>query len=238
MALDQPFSQPGIDRRGFLRLGTLGAVSGAALVSEFWLAAPAAAAEPPALEPEAALQKLMEGNQRFTDQTLQHPDQTPRRLQAVAQAQHPFATLLCCADSRVPAEIIFDQGIGDIFDVRVAGNIVTPEVLGSLEYAAALLGTPLLMVLGHERCGAVTAAVQGGTLPGDIGTFVQAILPAVEAVKGQPGDVIDQAVTANVKHQMAQLLRSHLLTERLQSGQLMLVGGRYDLDTGRVTLIS
>jgi carbonic anhydrase len=138
----------------------------------------------------------------------------------------------------VPAEIVFDQGIGDIFDVRIAGNIAIPEAIGSIEYAVALLGTPLLMVLGHERCGAVTAAVQQQVLLGEISTFVKAIKPAVEKVKSQPGDAVENAVVANVQYQIERLQRSQLLTERLQSGKLKIVGGRYDLDTGRVTLIT
>ncbi|HEY9735683.1 MAG TPA: carbonic anhydrase, partial [Trichocoleus sp.] len=194
--------------------------------------------ETASLDPAAALDKLMAGNQRFIHQQLQHPDQSQKRLQEVSQAQHPFATILSCADSRVPAEIIFDQGIGDLFDVRIAGNIATPEALGSIEYAVALLGTPVLMVVGHERCGAVTAAVQAEELPGDIGTFVQAILPAVERVKGNTGDLVDNAVTANVKYQIEQLMRSQILSSRVQSGQLKVVGGRYDLDTGEVVVVA
>jgi carbonic anhydrase len=180
----------------------------------------------------------MEGNQRFAQHHPQYPDQSQARLQEVAQVQHPFVTILSCADSRVPAEIVFDQGIGDIFDVRIAGNIVIPEALGSLEYAVALLGTPVLMVLGHERCGAVTAAVQNEALLGDISSFVKAIKPAVEKVKGQSGDAVENAVVANVQYQIERLKRSPLLTERLQSGKLKIVGGRYDLDTGRVTIIT
>jgi carbonic anhydrase len=138
----------------------------------------------------------------------------------------------------VPTEIIFDQGIGDVFDVRVAGNIVTPETLGSIEYAVVLLGTPLLMVLGHERCGAVTAAVQNGALLGEIGSFVKAIKPAVKRVKDQPGDAVENAVVANVQYQIERLKRSQLLTEQIKSGKLKIVGGRYDLDTGSVTMIT
>jgi carbonic anhydrase len=193
---------------------------------------------PNSLSPDAALQKLMEGNQRFIQHQPQHPDQSQVRLEEVAQAQHPFATILSCADSRVPAEIIFDYGIGDIFDVRIAGNIATPEAIGSIEYAVALLGTPLLMVLGHERCGAVTAAVQNQALLGEIGSFVKAIKPAVERVKDQSGDAVENAVVANVQYQIERLKRSPLLTERLQSGKLKIVGGRYDLDTGTVTIIT
>ncbi len=231
-----------MERRHFLKLGVTGAamlIAGSDLV---WRVKQAQAGELPstnseALNPDAALQKLMEGNQRFTEHHPEYPDQSQARLQEVAQAQHPFATILSCADSRVPAEIIFDQGIGDIFDVRIAGNIATPEALGSIEYAVALLDTPVLMVLGHERCGAVTAAVKNEALPGEIGSFVKAILPAVDKVKGKSGDAIDNAVIANVSYQIEQLKRSSLLTERIQSGKLKIVGGRYDLDTGRVKTI-
>lgn len=204
-----------------------------------WRTKPAQAAELAApIDPEAALQRLMQGNQRFVHNRRQYPDQSQSRRQEVAQAQHPFATILSCADSRAPAEIIFDQGIGDIFDVRLAGNIATPEAIGSIEYAVVLLGSPLLMVLGHERCGAVTAAVKHEALPGQIGSFVQAILPALDNAKGLPGDPVDNAVVANVQYQIDQLQRSPLLAERLQSGKLKIVGGRYDLDQGTVTLIA
>lgn len=227
-----------MERRDFLKVGAKGAIGLLAANTLIWRRQSAHAAEVSLPDPDTALQKLMDGNQRFTQHHPQYPDQTEARLTEVSQTQHPFATILSCADSRVPAELIFDQGIGDIFDVRVAGNISTPETLGSIEYAVALLGTPLLMVLGHERCGAVTAAVQGESLPGDIGSFVKAILPAVDRVKGKPGDAVDNAVTANVHYQIEQLKRSPLLTERLQSGALKMVGGRYDLDTGCVTLLT
>lgn len=230
-----------IQRRDFLRLGATGSVVLVTANALLWRTKPAQAAELPSttqLDPDAALQKLIEGNQRFTQHHPEYPDQSQARILEVAQAQHPFATILSCADSRVPAEIIFDQGIGDIFDVRIAGNIATSEVIGSIEYAVVLLGTPVLMVLGHERCGAVTAAVKNQALPGEISSFVKAILPAIDQVKEQPGDAIDNAVLANVHYQIEQLKRSPLLTERLQSGELKIVGGRYDLDTGRVTIIT
>lgn len=226
-----------IERRDFLKLGAIGALSLLAAAND-WFQAEAEAAELPSLSPDEALQKLLDGNQRFAQHHPNYPDQTELRVREVAQAQHPFATVLSCADSRVPVEIVFDQGIGDIFDVRIAGNIATPAAIGSIEYAVALLGTPLLMVLGHERCGAVTAAVKNEALPGEIGTFVKAILPAVERVKDKPGDVVDNVVVANVHYQIEQLQQSSLLTERLQSGQLKIVGGRYDLDTGKVMIIT
>jgi carbonic anhydrase len=200
--------------------------------------AAAATLSPSSLSPEEALKRLLDGNKRFTGHHLEHPDQSEERVLELTQTQHPLATVLSCADSRVTAEIIFDQGLGDIFDVRVAGNIATPAVIGSIEYAVALLETPLLMVLGHERCGAVTAAVDHGILGGAMGTFVDAILPAVDSVKGQPGDAVDNAVSANVSYQVDQLLRSELVRDRQASGQLHIVGARYDLDTGIVTLVT
>ncbi|EHC19195.1 carbonic anhydrase [Fischerella thermalis CCMEE 5273] len=233
-----------MERRDFLKWGAFGGMGLVVTASNLlWQVEQVQAAELPvtaslSLSPDTALQRLMEGNQRFVQHQPQYPDQSQARLQEVAQAQHPFATILSCADSRVPAEIIFDQGIGDIFDVRIAGNIATPEVIGSIEYAVALLNTPLLMVLGHERCGAVTAAVQNEPLPGDISTFVKAIKPVVAKVKYQPGNTVDNAVIANVHYQIQRLKRSPLLSERLQSGKLKIVGGRYDLDTGSVGIIT
>ena len=230
-----------IGRRALLKRGSIGALGLTAshlLLHIQPVEAAALETIAPPLSPDAALKKLMQGNQRFVDHQPQYPDQSAKRLQEVAQAQHPFATILSCADSRVPAEILFDQGIGDLFDIRIAGNIATPEAIGSIEYAVALLASPLLMVLGHERCGAVTAAVKNETLPGEISSFVKPILPAVKRVKDQPGDAVENAVVANVQYQIEQLQRSSLLMERVQSGTLKIVGARYDLDTGKVTMIA
>ncbi|MFN6483889.1 MULTISPECIES: carbonic anhydrase [unclassified Nostoc] len=233
-----------MERRDFLKLGMTGAFGMMLSTSDLlWRVEQAKAAEipstsPESLSPDAALQKLIDGNQRFVAHHPQYPDQSELRLHEVAQAQHPFATILSCADSRVPAEIVFDQGIGDIFDVRIAGNIATHEAIGSIEYAVVLLGSPLLMVMGHERCGAVTAAVQNESLLGDISTFVKAIKPAVEKVKNQSGDAVENAVVANVQYQIERLKRSKLLTEQVESGKLKIVGGRYDLDTGKVSIIT
>jgi carbonic anhydrase len=229
-------------RRSFLNLTGTGGLALVAAVtgSAFWSIqsdrAIAASFEP--LSPDDALKRLMDGNQRFVQQKSEHPDQSPARMKDVAQAQHPFATVLSCADSRVTPEILFDEGIGDLFDIRVAGNIVTPEVLGSLEYAASILGTPVMMVLGHERCGAVTAAVQGERLAGYMDSFVKAIEPVISKTKGEAGDPVDNAVIANVQYQIEKLKQSStILSERSQDGKLKIVGGRYDLDTGEVTLI-
>ncbi|HEY9659190.1 MAG TPA: carbonic anhydrase [Allocoleopsis sp.] len=242
--LPEPLPGHWLERRNFLKLGA-GAI-GLGMTHTLLRTLPAEAvplanAAPnadPLSNPDAALQELIAGNQRFTEHRLRHPHQSQRRLEEVSQAQHPFATILSCADSRVAAEIVFDQGIGDLFDVRVAGNIATPEITGSIEYAVALLGTPILMVLGHERCGAVTAVVKQEALPGEIGSFAKAIVPAYDRVKDQPGDTVNNVVVANVHYQIEQLKRSSLLTERLESGKLKIVGGRYDLDSGQVTLIT
>lgn len=233
-----------MERRHFLKLGVTGVFGAIITTSDLlWQVQPAkaggvASAVTQSLTPDAALEKLLEGNQRFIQHHPQYPDQSAARLLEVAQVQHPFATILSCADSRVPPEIVFDQGIGDIFDVRIAGNIATPETIGSIEYAAVLLGTPVVMVLGHERCGAVTATVEKQAVLGDIGTFVKAIKPALEKVNSQSGDVVEKAVVANVQYQIERLGRSQLLTERVESGKLKIVGGRYDLDTGKVTIIT
>lgn len=230
-------------RRSFLNLTGTGGMALVAAVtgSAFWGMRSEPAIASPTLEPpnpDVALKRLMDGNQRFVKQKIKHPDQSKARMKEVAQAQHPFATVLSCADSRVAPEILFDEGIGDLFDIRVAGNIVIPEVLGSIEYAVDILGTPVLMVLGHERCGAVTAAVQGERLPGHMGSFVKAIKPAISKTKGQSGDPVDNTVVANVQYQIEKLKRSStILSARSQDGKLKIVGGRYDLDTGEVTLI-
>ncbi len=188
--------------------------------------------------PDAALARLMAGNQRFVSGQTQHPQQSINRVHELTQSQSPFAIVLGCADSRVPGEVVFDQGLGNIFDVRVAGNMVTPEVLGSIEYAVVYLKTPLLVVLGHERCGAVSAAVQGGEFVGSISSLVKAIAPAVARVKGRPGNMIENVVVANVQYQVEKLQQSStVIQEAVREGKLKIVGGRYDLDEGTVTLV-
>jgi carbonic anhydrase len=188
-----------------------------------------------AMSGQGALQKLLEGNARFISQQRLYPDQSLERVLAVAKSQEPFAAMLSCADSRVSPEILFDTGIGDLFDVRVAGNVVTPETLGSLEYALVVLKTKLILVLGHERCGAVTAAVTQDKLPGAIGSLVAAIAPGIVGLSG--GDLLEQAVVANIRYQVGLLRRSPLIAERLERGEVRLVGARYDLDTGRVIIL-
>ncbi len=163
----------------------------------------------------------------------------------MADHQNPFAIILGCSDSRVPPEVIFDEGIGDLFLVRVAGNTASePALVGSIEYSAEHLGSVLLMVLGHEGCGAVKATidhVQNGTVePGHIEAFVDPIIPAVQAVEGQPADqLVDAAVQQNVRLQVQQLSASTpLLASLVSAGKLKVVGAEYQLDTGQVQVVS
>lgn len=190
------------------------------------------------ITPDQALEKLMAGNKRFVEGKRQNPNQDTARLTEVAEGQAPFACILSCADSRVPPEIVFDQGLGDLFVVRDAGNIATPEEIGSLEFSTLLLGSKVLMVLGHEECGAVKAAVAGVPVPGQIGSIVLAIQPAVTNTEGAAGNRIDNAVKANVLLQMGRLEKSTVISGLIKENKLKLVGGRYDLNTGEVTLVS
>jgi carbonic anhydrase len=192
-----------------------------------------------ALTSDQALKKLMDGNLRYFEHKRTFPDQSPARVAELAKGQHPFAIILGCADSRVSPELLFDQGLGNLFEIRVAGNILDDAVIGSIEYAVLELGTPLIFVLGHERCGAVTAAVNGKAVPGKISTLVAAIKPAVDQVKNQPGDKLDNAVRANVKIVVGQIKSvSPILSEVIKAGKLKVVGGRYDLDTAKVDIIA
>jgi carbonic anhydrase len=185
-----------------------------------------------------AQQKLMDGNKRYVDAGQSHPNQTAERRTEVAKKQHPFAALLDCADSRVPPEILFDQGLGDLFVVRVAGNILDDAALGSLEYAVDHLGVKYIMVLGHERCGAVEATLAGGEAPGHIGCLVKAIQPAVDRSRNQPGDPVENAVRANVAMVVQQLKSSApILGESARKGDLTIVGAVYDLDDGVVAIL-
>ncbi|WP_242028164.1 carbonic anhydrase [Pseudanabaena sp. FACHB-2040] len=190
------------------------------------------------LTPDQALAQLMEGNQRFVARRQSNPHQDFARLTEVATGQAPFAAILGCADSRVVPEIAFDQGIGDLFVVRVAGNIAITEDIASEEYAVGVLGAPLLMVLGHERCGAVAAALEGGELPGVIESLAIAIRPAVQSSEGEAGDRLTNAVKANVRLQVERLQTSSVIAAAVQEGTLKVVGAYYDLDTGEISLVS
>jgi carbonic anhydrase len=187
---------------------------------------------------DEALQMLKAGNQRYVKTGLTHPHQTAQRRTDLKGGQAPFAIVLGCADSRVPPEVIFDQGLGDLFVIRVAGNIADDIVLGSIEYAAEHLHTPLLVVLGHSSCGAVGATVAGGELGGHLPSLAAAIQPAVDQVKGQPGDLLDNAVRANAKMVTQQLRQSEpILAKMVKAGHFKVVAARYDLESGAVDFL-
>jgi carbonic anhydrase len=189
--------------------------------------------------PPAGWQRLLDGNARFVAGTSEHPRQDATRRSETAAGQKPFAIIVGCADSRTSPELLFDQGIGDLFVVRLAGNIVDDAALGSVEFAVAKLGARLIVVLGHEKCGAVSAAVDAvkgaAAPPGHIGAVVDAIKPAAASVHGQTGDAVENAMKANV-HSVVERLKkaSPVLAPYLQSGELRVVGARYDLDDGKV----
>jgi len=179
--------------------------------------------------------RLMAGNRRYVAGQPTHPDRTPARRRELAAGQRPFAAILGCADSRVPPEILFDQGLGSLFVVRVAGNIVDDAVLGSLEYAVEHLGVSLVVVLGHTGCGAVQAAISGGSPAGAIARVVDAILPAVEIAQAMPGAVAENAVRVNVARMVRQLAAAEPILATAQAeGRLQITGAMYDLFTGIV----
>ena len=183
----------------------------------------------------AVLAELKTGNAHFVAKHYQHPHQTATRQKALASGQNPHCAILTCADSRVPPEILFDQGLGDIFDVRVAGNVAGDAEIASLEYAAEHLHVPLLVVMGHTHCGAVSAALEGGTLPGKLPGLVAAIQPAVDQSAHEPGDRLDNAVRDNVVHVVGQLRAAKpVLSELVATGKLRIVGAVYSLETGKV----
>jgi len=202
--------------------------------------ATAPATRAPITDVTAALAELRAGNQRFVEGTTIHPDDSPEARKAVSTGQKPFAVVLGCSDSRVSPEVIFDQGLGDLFDVRVAGNVVDTVGLGSIEYAIDDLATPLIVVLGHQNCGAVTAAVKSldtHTDPtGDIGSIITAITPAVAVAvaRQRPGDLLTNAVRANAERSRDQIMAAPTLKEALDSGAVKVVTAYYSLDEGTV----
>jgi carbonic anhydrase len=191
---------------------------------------------PPAPEtPEKALELLVQGNQRYAADRPEHPHQGRKLRHELVQGQHPFAAVLSCADSRVPPELIFDEGLGDLFVVRVAGNIVDDAVLGSLEYAAEHLHVGLIVVLGHKRCGAVTAAINGGEPHTHIDALAKAIRPAVAQARHEKGELLDNAVRDNVQLAVTKLRKAKPILRALErAGRIRIVGAVYDMDSGVV----
>lgn len=187
---------------------------------------------------DKALKKLMDGNIRFARMKASHPRRTLSRLKFVAKKQKPFAIVAGCSDSRVPPEIIFDAGLGDLFVVREAGHVIGPTGLGSIEYAVDHLGVRLIMVLGHEGCGAVTAAAEGGKTSAHIAGLIKEIKAAVKKAGAQKGDLIENAVKQNVFNFVRKLKSSKpVLAGLVKKGKLKVVGGRYGMRTGGVEII-
>lgn len=224
-------------RRNLLKLGA-GAVGTGVLTAGVGsqLVSPPKAIAKDDISPEQALKELIEGNERFVKRKQKSRNHYTRLVE-VAKTQKPFASILGCADSRVPSEIIFDQGFGDLFVCRVAGNIAIPEEIGSLEFGSLVLGSKVIMVLGHERCGAVDATIKGAQVPGQIASLLAAIKPGIENSKNQPGDKLENACKANVVAQVEKLKKSPVLSQLIQENKLKILGGYYDLDTGKVTVI-
>lgn len=187
---------------------------------------------------DKALQKLVEGNSRYTSSKLVHPNQSGERRSEVSKGQQPFAVIVGCSDSRIPPEIIFDQGLGDLFVIRVAGNILDDIGMGSIEYAVDHLGTELVVVLGHGKCGAVSATVQGGEAHGHIGSIVKAISPALEKAKGLDGDLTDNTIRANAALVVSQIKSSApILSKKVEEGKIKVVGAYYNIESGKVDFI-
>lgn len=192
-------------------------------------------------DPASALDQLLAGNRRYVEGRSQHPDETMARRKEVAGGQHPIAVVLTCADSRVPPELIFDQGLGDLFTLRVAGNIVDDAVLGSIEFGVEELGVPLVVVLVHERCGAVKAAVNavrdGGAVPGHMRVLVDAIAPAITPATPEM-DTYETTLRRHLQRTVAQVAAdSAFLAPHIAEGRLQVKGARYDLDTGLVEVL-
>jgi carbonic anhydrase len=186
----------------------------------------------PAMDPAAALHALKEGNARFVSRPVSAGKPTAERRKETASAQHPFAIIVGCSDSRTPPELIFDQNLGDLFVVRTAGNVVDDFELGTIEYAVGHLGVRLIVVMGHAGCGAVAAAVASGSAPGHIGAIVKEIEPAVDAARGEPGDLLTNAIKENVARTAAKIRRDADFGSAGSS--VRIVKGVYDLSSGKV----
>ena len=224
-----------------LRLGKL-VIGGAILLSS---TLSLAAGDGSGVTADEALQRLLDGNKRYVESKMNACGEVNAAArEKLAKTQKPYAVILSCSDSRVPPEIIFDKGLGEIFVVRVAGNVPDPIILGSIEYAAEHLGSPLVMVLGHERCGAVCAAVDAkGKSEGNIGAIIKAIAPAVKQAKTEykgkeKTELVETAINDNVKLVVVILTRQSSVLERfVKEGKLKIVAAKYDLDDGKVTLL-
>ncbi len=232
-------------RRLFLRASAGLALTASAGLSGIFSSAARAAGQPKPeniLFPDAAIQRLIDGNQRYVSGVARRHDFTQER-QALAGGQNPYAAILGCADSRVIPEYAFDSARGDLFVNRVAGNVVNDDMLGSLEYAVAVLRVPVILVLGHEKCGAVSAALKAVNdheqFPGHIQTLVNALTPAIQRLDPHDPDLLNAAIEQNVRQGMADLTaQSDIIAKAQQQGKLKIAGGVYRLETGKVDFLS
>lgn len=183
---------------------------------------------------DTSLENLIKGNQRYIAEKSIHADAAKERREMTLSKQEPYAIIIGCSDSRVPPELVFDQGIGDIFVVRVAGNVAGPIEKDSIEFAAAHLHAPLIVVLGHQNCGAVNAVVNGKAKEYDIEDVAPFIEPAVEIAKGESGDLLTNSILENIKLVVKDLKANETLSKLIESGDLKIIGGYYELDKGRV----
>jgi len=253
--------RPPLDRRQFLK-AAVGAVAGAVGLSACsgelaadgsidpaqWKPLPTTQPSPTpraveALTPDRALELLLEGNRRFQASAGVNPDQSAARRAAVALGQAPLAIVLACADSRVAPEIFFDQGLGDLYTVRVAGNILSDAVLATIEYAAERIAPPVLLVLGHKSCGAVKAAFTtielGAHAEGHVQSLVEGLRPVIDHIMAtEKDDIVDRAARYNAEYQLEQIRRRSPAVNRLhREGAIKLVAGYYDLDSGAVEIL-
>jgi len=187
--------------------------------------------------PDGALARLVEGNKRFQSGRTIHPNHSAERRLELAGGQNPFAVIVGCSDSRTAPTIVFDRGLGDLFVVSLAGNVVDPIAIESIGYAVNSLETPLVCVLGHEKCGAVSAAVTYGTSAPGLENLMAALKPAVESARQEHGDLLHNAIIANVKRVVRELRSASQLTQRVSNRKVRIVGGVYDLSSGHVELI-
>jgi carbonic anhydrase len=187
-----------------------------------------------------ALQKLMDGNKRYVSGSLAKKNIGETRRNELSKGQKPFAIVITCSDSRVPPEILFDQGIGDIFVIRVAGNIVDPIVLRSIEYGAEHLNAPLLFILGHTKCGAVTATLEILETKGKLCPLAKKIMPAAEKAKKKGGtkdEILETAIKENVKNVYKDVMKSKIISHLVQEDKLKIVAGEYNITTGKIAMI-
>lgn len=199
---------------------------------------PPAAAKASGVPAAEALARLTDGNRRFVAGRSQAPHRDRARILETAPVQKPFAVIVGCSDSRVPSEILFDQGIGDLFVVRTAGQVSADASYGSIEYAVEVLGAKLVVVMGHTKCGAVKAALEKPAVPGHIATLVSAISPAADRARTQPGDPLDNAVRENVRTQVRELAALEpVLSKRVKEGAVKVIGAVYDVSSGNVTFL-